>query len=182
MSTSRLPVLDPAAMSAEQKAVYDDIATDHGAVRGPWLIELRIPALAHHYHELYRRLCVNPVVGRRLFEMMVIVVARHWSAQFEWYAHERNALAQGIAPAVVEAVRERRVPVFEHDDERLVYELTSELLESKRLSQATYDRALAAFGEEQLVELIVGAGTYASIAMQLVAFDVTPPADARLLT
>ena len=179
---SRLPDLDPAKLSPEQRTVYDDIASDHGTVRGPWLIELRIPEVAHHYHELYRRLCVNPEIGRRLFELMVIVVARHWTSQFEWFAHERQALANGIAPAVVDAVRERRTPAFEHDDERVVYELITELVENKRLSQATYDRGLAAFGEVKLVELIVGAGTYASIAMQLNAFDVTPPAGARMLT
>ena len=178
---SRLPELDLAKLSPEQRKVYDDIESDHGTVRGPWLIELRIPEVAHHYHELYRRLCMHPNVGRRLFELMVIVVARHWSSQFEWFAHERQALANGVAPAIVDAIRERRTPQFERDDERIAYELTTELVESKRLSQATYDRGLAAFGEEGLVELIVGAGTYASIAIQLNAFDVTPPPGARLL-
>lgn len=180
--TSRLSELDPAKLSAGQRAVYDEIESDHGVVRGPWLIELRIPEVAHHYHELYRRLCVNPNVGRRLFELMIIVVARHWTSQFEWFAHERQALAHGVAPAIIDAIRERRPPDFEADDERMVYELTFELVETKRLRQETYDRGLAAFGEEGLVELIVGAGTYASIAMQLNAFDVTPPPEARLLT
>jgi 4-carboxymuconolactone decarboxylase len=178
---SRLPDLEPAALSPEARAVYDDIALDHARVRGPWQIELRIPEVAHHYHGLYRQLCVNPKVGKRLFEMMVIVVARHFTAQFEWYAHERGALANGIAPAIVGAVRNRRIPTFEHADEQLVYELTRELLETNRRDKKTYERALAAFGEEHLVELIIGAGTYASIAMQLNAFDVTPPDDAVLL-
>lgn len=179
---SRLPDLDPAALTPEQRRVYDDIAAHHPRVRGPWQIELRIPEVAHHYHGLYERLCVRPNIGKRLFELMVIVVARDWTAQFEWYAHERQALANGIAPAVVDAIRERRSPTFERDDERLVYELTRELLETRRLSPATYGRALAAFGEENLVELITGAGTYVSIALQLCAFDVTPPPDARLLS
>ncbi len=178
---SRLPDLEPAALSPEARVVYDDIAQDHVRVRGPWQIELRVPEVAHHYHGLYRALCVNPKVGKRLFELMVIVVARHFTAQFEWYAHERGALANGIAPAVVDAIRHRRIPIFEHADEQLVYELTRELLETHRLDTKTYERALAAFGEEHLVELITGAGTYASIAMQLNAFDVTPPADGQPL-
>jgi 4-carboxymuconolactone decarboxylase len=178
---TRLADLEPAALSPDARAVDDDIARDHVRVRGPWQIELRIPEVAHHYHGLYRRLCVNPKVGKRLFELMVIVVARHFTAQFEWYAHERQALANGIAPPIVDAIRHRRVPVFEQADEQLVYDLTRELLESNRVATTTYDRALAAFGEEYLVELIAGAGTYASLAMQLNAFDVTPPADAVLL-
>lgn len=178
---TRLADLEPAALSPEAREVYDDIARDHARVRGPWQIELRVPEVAHHYHGLYRRLCLAPNVGRRLFELMIVVVARHFTAQFEWYAHERLALQYGIAPAIVDAIRHRRVPVFREADEALVYELTRELLETHRVATKTYDRALAAFGEEHLVELITGAGTYASIAMQLNAFDVTPPADAVLL-
>ena len=178
---SRLANLDPAALTPEQKHVYDDIARQHAQVRGPWQIELRVPEVAHAYHSLYERLCVHPKIGRRLFELMVIVVARHWTAQFMWAAHERLALEHGIARDAVDAIHAGRVPAFAKDDERIVYELTRELLEQRRLSAATYDRALQAFGEELLVELITGAGTYVSIAMQLVAFDWTPPADARRL-
>lgn len=181
--SGRLPPLDPAALTPDQKRVHDHIAAghSHGQVRGPWAIELRIPELAHHYHALYERLCVRPNIGRRLFELMVIVVARHWDSQFEWFAHERQALEHGVTPAVVDAIRERRTPAFERDDERLVYELVNELNQAHRIEQATYDRALAAFGEENLVELIVGAGTYASIAMQLNAFEVALPPGARPL-
>jgi 4-carboxymuconolactone decarboxylase len=180
---SRLPPLDPAALTSEQKRVYDHIAAghSHGQVRGPWPIELRIPEVAQAYHALYERLCCKPKVGKRLFELMVIVVARHMDAQFEWFAHERQALEHGVPPAAVDAIRERRPPVFERDDERLVYELITELNQTHRLAQATYDRALAAFGEENLVELVTGAGTYTSIAMQLNAFEIAVPADARPL-
>ena len=179
---SRLATLDPAALTPEQKQVYDQIARQHAQVRGPWQIELRIPDVAHAYHSLYERLCVHPKIGRRLFELMVIVVARHWTAQFMWAAHERLALEHGIAREIVDAIHAGRTPTFREDDERLVYEVTRELLEQRRLGQATYDRALAAFGEEQLVELIAGAGTYVSLALQLVAFDWTPPAGGRTLS
>ena len=178
---SRLANLDPAAMSPEQKRVYDDIARQHAQVRGPWQIELRIPEVAHAYHSLYERLCVHPKIGRRLFELMVIVVARHWTAQFMWAAHERLALEHGIAREIVDAIHAGAVPAFREEDERLVYDLTRELLEQRRFSQGTYDRALAAFGEEKLVELIAGAGTYVSLAMQLVAFDWSPPSGGRTL-
>lgn len=178
---SRLATLDPAAMSPEQKRVYDAIAQAHAQVRGPWQIELRIPEVAQAYHGLYERLCVHPKIGRRLFELMVIVVARHWTAQFMWAAHERLALEHGIAREIVDAIHAGTTPAFAADDERLVYDLTRELLDQRRLGQATYDRALTAFGEEQLVELIAGAGTYVSLAMQLVAFDWSPPAQGRRL-
>lgn len=179
---SRLPPIDPERLGQAARAIYDEIAADHrGEVRGPWPIELRVPETAKAYHDLYRRLCVNPKVGRRLFELMILVVARHLTAQFEWFAHERQALAHGVSPEIVEAIRDDRAPAFERDDERIVYTVTRELMERHRISPATYAAAFAEFGEEQLVELIVGAGTYTSIGMQLNAFDIQPPPDARLL-
>lgn len=78
---SRLPKLERTALSAEQRRIYDGIAAAHeGQVRGPWAIELRVPEVAEHMHALYDRLCRHPAIGKRLFELMVIVVARHWTS------------------------------------------------------------------------------------------------------
>ncbi|HXP92525.1 MAG TPA: carboxymuconolactone decarboxylase family protein [Candidatus Binatia bacterium] len=179
---SRLPKIDPATLSAEQRRIYDAIAAAHGGeVRGPWAIELRVPEVAEHMHALYDRLCVRPAIGKRLFELMVITVARHWTSQFEWFAHERQARAAGISDAVIDAIRERRTPAFERDDEQLVYDVVSELNRTQVLSDATYARARETLGEAHLVELIAGMGTYTSIAIQLNAFAVEPPPDARRL-
>jgi 4-carboxymuconolactone decarboxylase len=182
---ARLPPLDPAALTAAQKAVYDEIAAYHtGNVRGPWAIALRIPdpEVARNTHQLYERLSPNAKIGRRLIELMILVVARHWNSQFEWYAHEKQALEHGIAADAVEAIRERRLPHFGREDERVVYEAVTELSESKTLSAAAYERARACFGEELLVELIAAAGLYTMIAMMLNAFDAPIPEGARRLT
>jgi 4-carboxymuconolactone decarboxylase len=182
-SMSRLPNLEPAALSPEQRRIYDGIAAAHeGQVRGPWAIELRVPEVAEHMHALYDRLCRRPAIGKRLFELMVIVVARHWTSQFEWFAHERQARAAGIPDATIDAVREGRKPEFERDDERLVYDVVTEINQTHALGDATYARARDALGETGLVELIAGLGTYTSIAIQLNAFAVEPPQGTRLLT
>lgn len=179
---SRLPLLEPEKLSPQARRVYDAIAAAHnGIVRGPWQVELRVPEVAEATHALYDRLCVNPTIGKRLFELAVLVVARHWSSQFEWFAHEHQALDAGVSREVVEAIRERRVPPFARDDERLVYELVTEINETHTLGAASYARGLAAFGEERLVELVAATGTYTMIAMQLNVFDVTLPDGARPL-
>jgi 4-carboxymuconolactone decarboxylase len=179
----RLPDLDPAALTPEQKLVYDEVAAAHnGNVRGPWAIALRDPDVLHHTHELYERLCRNTKLGLRLFELMVLVVARQWSSQFEWHTHEKYALEGGITPEVIDAIRHRRTPVFARDDERLVYDTITELSESKTLSAESYERARAFFGEELLVELIAAAGLYTMVAMMLNAFDAPVPDTMQRLT
>lgn len=179
---SRLAALDADRLDPAGRRVYDEIAAAHrGEVRGPWTVQLRIPEVAHHIHELYERLCVNSKLGRRLFELMVLIVARHWSSQFEWFAHESQALEAGLSAEVIEAIRDRRVPDFGRDDERLVYDIVTELITTHTLSQETYDRSVGALGEDHLVELVTGTGVYTMIAMQLNAFDVSIPKTARPL-
>jgi 4-carboxymuconolactone decarboxylase len=178
----RLPDLDPAALTPEQKSVYDEVAAAHtGHVRGPWAIALRLPDVLHHTHELYERLARNSKLGQRLFELMVLVVARHWTSQFEWHTHEKYALAAGVTQTNIDAIRHRRVPHFEREDERVVYEVVTELSTSKALSAESYERARTFFGEDLLVELIAAAGLYTMVAMMLNAFDAPIPADARRL-
>ena len=183
MSTQRrLPPLDPATLTAEQRPVYERIAAMHGGqVRGPWAVALRVPAVADHVHALYERLCRETKLGQRLFELMVLVVARRWSSQFEWHTHERYAREGGISEAAIEALRHRQTPAFEQEDERLVYDVVRELSETTQLSAATYERARAHFGDELVVELIAATGLYTMVAMMLNAFDVPIPETATPL-
>lgn len=180
---SRLPPLVFDRLSAEQKAVYEEIGAAHGGhVRGPWAVELRVPEIARHSHALYERLCVQTKLGKRRFELMVLVVARHWTSQFEWYTHARLARENGLPETIIQAIRERQIPYFDDEDDRLIYEVTRELCESRTLSRPSYERALEALGEELLVELVAGISVYAMIAMQLNAFDVAIPAEATPLS
>ncbi|MGA2395531.1 MAG: carboxymuconolactone decarboxylase family protein [Candidatus Lustribacter sp.] len=178
----RLPALDPAAFTPEQQRVYAEIAAAHtGNVRGPWAIGLRVPEVADYSHKLYERLARDSKLGQRLYELIVLVVARHWKAQFAWQTHEKNALTAGVAQAAIDAIRERRTPEFDFEDERIAYDVVTELSTSRQLSDASYERAQAFFGDELLVELISVAGLYTMIAMLLNAFDAPIPAGTRRL-
>ena len=179
---SRLEPMDPALLSPEQKRVYDEIASARsGTVRGPFAVWLRIPRIADAANRFGNALRRDGELDKRLFELMVLLVARHWSAQYEWYAHERAALEAGIAPAVLEAIRARKVPDFSRADERLVYDVVTEINESKGLSDGSYARAVAQFGVELLIELITAAGFYTAVAMVIQAFDAPVPEGARPL-
>jgi 4-carboxymuconolactone decarboxylase len=179
---TRIAALGKDELTPFQARVYDEIAgARSGTVQGPFAIWLRIPQLADKANQFGNVLRRESRLDRRLFELMVLLVARHWSAQYEWYAHERNALAVGLAPAVIEALRTRRLPNFEHDDERLTYEIVTELHETRTLSQPSYVRAREALGEEALIELITSIGFYSMLAMMINAFDAPVPGDLRPL-
>ena len=178
---SRVEDLKPENLTPEQKAIHDRIAgTRGGTVRGPFAIWLRQPAIADAADRLgttLRRCSLD----QRLFELMVLVVARHYSAQYEWFAHERHARAVGLDPAVIEAIRGRRTPTFTSDNEQIVYDLVTEMNETRTLSQATYDRAIAVLGLDKVIELITALGFYTMVAIMLNGFDAPVPGGERPL-
>jgi len=179
---SRVPDLAPAEMTPDQRRIHDEIAAKrHGHVRGPFAIWLRTPAIADRANAFGNAIRVAGKLDKRLFELMVLIVARHWSAQYEWFAHEDQALANGVSPAVVEALRHGRRPEFARADEALVYEVVSELNARKVLSQSIYDRGVAQFGLDLFIELVTAIGFYTMVAMMLNAFDAPVPGGARPL-
>ena len=173
---ARVPDLASEVMTAEQRRVHQEIGGARGGVvRGPFAIWLRNPQLADQANQFGNAFRLAGKLDKRLFELMVLLVARHWSAQYEWFVHERNGLAAGVTQEIVDAIRTRSVPEFAREDERVVYETITELNETRTLGQPTYDRALAALGLDLLIELIAAAGFYTMVAMTLNAFDAPVP-------
>jgi 4-carboxymuconolactone decarboxylase len=116
-----------------------------------------------------------------LFEMITLIVARQWSAQYVWVVHAREAETTGLDAAIIEAIRARRTPPFTNERQAVIYEMTHELVETKQLSDATYARALATFGVDLVLEIVTAVGFYTLVSMTLKTFDAPAPGDARPL-
>ena len=95
--------------------------------------------------------------------------------QYAWSSHAPQAELQGVAPEIVAAIRDNRTPDFEKADERVAYEVATEIMATNELSQPSYDKAIAQFGEQGTVELISTIGYYAMVGIFLKSFDVRPP-------
>ena len=173
MTAGRVTNLTPDEMSAEQKAIAQDIAGSRGGVLGgPFAIWLRIPEIAKRISAVSDRLRKNSAFDKRIVELIVLIVTRDWKAQYAWTAHAVQAIAEGIPPAAVEALRTKQTPVFARDDERLIYDIFSQLSGNRVMTQATYDAGIAAFSLDGMIELVTTAGLYTMISMMLVSFDV----------
>jgi 4-carboxymuconolactone decarboxylase len=173
----RLPELEEANLTPEQKRLYEEIKRVRGQVRGPFAIWLRNAELAEYTLKLQDLFASRVSLERRLVQLMILVSARFATAQFAWFVHEPHALKLGIAPDIIDAIRERRTPTFTREDERLVYEITTELNTTRTLSEASYLRGMAMFDEKKMVELVSAIGFYSMVAMTLNAFDVAVPGD-----
>jgi 4-carboxymuconolactone decarboxylase len=173
---ARLDPLPMDELTPEQQALHAVLgSTRKKRVSGPFAIWLRNPPIADAANKLTLALRENGKVEKRLYELIVLTVVRHWSARYAWAAHEGNAAASGLAPEIIEAIRHQRKPDFKKDDERLVHETVTELLDRKPLSQTTYDRMLKQFGLDVTLEIISIAGLYSMVATVLNGFDVPTP-------
>lgn len=171
----RLTEIDPTKLSSEQRLIYDGIMRARGHMRGPFAVWLRNAELCENTLKLQEMFASRVKLERRLLELMILVAARLATAQYAWFIHEPHALKFGISPEVVQAIRERRTPEFTRDDERLVYDITTELNTTRTLSEASYKRGMEMFGEQTMVELVSAIGFYVMVAMTLNAFAVSVP-------
>ena len=106
-------------------------------------------------------------LDRRIAEMATLIAARHWTQLYEWQAHHPLALKAGLEPEIAQAIAEGRRPSGMAKDEEVVYDLLTEALQNKSVSDATYERGIEQFGEQNLVDLLAIAGYYAMLAMML---------------
>jgi 4-carboxymuconolactone decarboxylase len=151
----RLAPLVPQSLSPEQKKVYDDIlAGPRGGIGGPFAAWLRSPTMADRAQKLGEFCRFNTSLPKRLSELAILMTARHWTAQFEWYAHARMAREAGLGEAIIEAIRTHARPLQMQDDEAAIYDFCNEAYALHYVTDATYARAIALFGEATVVELV----------------------------
>lgn len=166
--TRRFKVLAENEMDAAQREVYQAIAGGpRGGVRGPFNALLRSPELAERAQKLGEYCRFQTSLPAALNELAILVVARYWSAQYEWYAHARLAEKAGVAVEVIAEISRGEKPARLSPDETIVYNFCMELHYKKVVSDATYAATVERFGERGVVDLIGVSGYYTLVSMVL---------------
>ena len=170
--------LDP-----EQKRVWQEVgAVRSGSPGGPFAVWMHTPKIAERAHHFGNAVRLEGKLGRKLLELVVLTVARDWSAQYVFAAHVPPGREYGLKEDVIEAIRTRRTPVFADDEEKLVYDTTREILDAKRLSDESYARAEKALGLDRLIELVTAIGFYMTASAMVNTFDIGPRHEGKRLT
>lgn len=139
-------------------------ATSLGA---PFNVLLRSPVLAERMRKVGEYLRFESTIPKRLNELAILITARTWTAQYEWYAHLRLALKEGLDPLVGEELAQGQRPSKMKPDEEAVYDFCHELHTSHGVSDAHYNAVLNLFGEQGVVDLMMVSGYYVMVAMAL---------------
>ena len=168
MSQERLGVIPPEKMTDAQKKAASEFAEGRGyAVRGPFAALIRSPEVMLRAKAMGDYLRFKSTIPAKLNELAICVTARQWGQSYEWHAHAPLAVKAGLNPDILDAVKEGRRPTKLDADEDLVIDFSTELHQNKSVSDATYARALARFGEQGIIDLTAVNGYYAFIAMAL---------------
>jgi 4-carboxymuconolactone decarboxylase len=168
MSGPRFKPIPPEQMTAEQKRVVQALTDGpRGGLRGPFPALLRLPELADRVRVLGDYVRFEGTLAGNLRELAILVVARFWSAQYEWYAHSQHAVKAGIDPSVPAAIAKGERPPRLSADEALVYDVCSELLNDRDVSDKTFAAAVTRFGESTVLELVSLAAYYGFVSLIL---------------
>ncbi|MBT3536763.1 MAG: carboxymuconolactone decarboxylase family protein [Rhodospirillaceae bacterium] len=172
----RIPTIEPSAMNDQQRRFYDNIvAGPRGGMGGPFQAWIHSPDFADRAQNVGEYCRFNSVLEPRLSELAILVTARKWTAQFEWFAHEPIALKGGLSAGIIADIKERRTPTFEAPDEAAVYAFAMELHYDNKITDATYAEATARLGDQGVVDLVGVLGYYVLVAMTLNAFEMPLP-------
>lgn len=176
-AAERFAPIDPDKMTPEQKKVADDIvAGPRKSLSGPFSAWLRSPQLADRLQRVGDYLRFHSSLPTRLNEFAILITARQWTAQYEWYAHYPLAIKAGLDPRIAAELGAGQRPGGMADDETIVYDFCIALHHGQPISDRIFEAAVAKFGEQGVVDLIAVNGYYDLVAMTLSAANVQVPA------
>ena len=155
-------------MTPAQKTMIEHLLSGPRAgADGPFNVLLRSPAMGDLAQQFGAATRFNSSLPRKLNEMAIIITARYWTSQYEWQAHHRAALQAGLSPAIADAIAQGKRPVGMQKDEEAIYNFCTELLNTKQVSDRTFNAAKESVGERGVVDMIGVMGWYNMVSMLL---------------
>jgi 4-carboxymuconolactone decarboxylase len=165
---TRFPKLAVEQMTPEQREVAAEIAAGpRGEVRGPFIALIHNAGLARRMQQLGEHLRWGSKLPPRTIELAVLITARRWSCQHEWYMHEKLARKANLEDSIIAALAEGREPKNLSAEDAAVYAFCKEAHASGRVGDAAFEAVKARFGLDGALELLALCGYYSLMAMVL---------------
>src|SRR5262245_18439157 len=155
MAQDRLPPIPPEKLTdAQKKAIEEFKAARKTDVSGPFVPLLRSPEVMNRARAMGDYLRYRSTLPPRLSEFVILLTSRAWTQSYEWSAHEPLARQAGVSADTIAAIAEGRRPEKMTEDEAVLYTFCEELRRNQSVSDATYARAVARFGEQGVIDTI----------------------------
>jgi len=181
MAQDRMPPIPAEKQTPEQRKAAEAFRANRKQdVFGPFVPLHRSPEVMLRAMAVGDYLRYRTVFPTRLNEFIILITARHFTQQYEWYIHQPIALKEGLSRDVVDAIADGRRPAGMSPEEELIHDFCTELLKNHGVSDATYARAIARYGEQGTIEMVgvVAYYTFQSMVLNTARTPVPPGAPA----
>jgi 4-carboxymuconolactone decarboxylase len=150
---------------AQKKAAEEITSGPRKELVGPFIPLLRSPEYMSRLQRVGEYLRYKTNLGSNISEFIILLIARNWTQQFEWYSHESLALKAGIKPETLKAISEGQRPAAMTPDEEMIFEYVTELLLHQSVSDHAYGRVVTRFGEQGVIDITGLCGYYTMLGM-----------------
>ncbi|XAH24195.1 carboxymuconolactone decarboxylase family protein [Xylophilus sp. GW821-FHT01B05] len=173
-SRCRLPLPHREDLSEAGQQAFDRASRPGiiAGLQGPAGIQLHSPEVAPHLSALNSYLRFRAGFTPQIREIAILATAREMDSQFEWAAHEPEALKEGVPQDVIDAIKHRRNTGGLGAEEALVIELARQLWRDHKVAPKTFVQLKSLYGPRKLIDLVVLMGTYANTAAMLAVVDM----------
>ncbi len=163
-------------MTQEQKSAAEELINGpRGGIRGPFNALLRNPKLADRVRQLGDSIRFENSLPPALREFAILITARFWSARYEWHAHSKLALELGISQEAIDAIGVGEAPKNLPEDQELIYQFCTEILNDKDISDNTYAKAVSKFGELTVLDILATTAYFGFVSVILNAIRQPVP-------
>lgn len=176
---ARLTNVTREGLQPEDQHFFDEIVGSRGSVRGPYGVLLHSPKLAARVAHTGTYVRFDFAIPEALKEVIIIATAREIRNQYEFAAHARLARSHGVAEDTIAAIARGTAPAGLAGDEALVVAYVQELLQNRKISDATFNGVMARFGVQNTVDITGLIGHYLLVGQILTAFEVELPEGAK---
>lgn len=176
---SRIPELRRDQLDASAQQTYDEIFAARGSMAGPFGVWMHSPEFTRRATQLGEFLRYHTSLPPRLSELVILITARCQQSEVEWSIHEPLARKAGLADEVIEALRKDATPTSIAPDEQAVYEFCTQIHQTHRVEEKTFQQLVQVLGSKAAVEITGLCGYYTMVAMTLNAFQINAESEAR---
>ena len=186
----RLPLLDPLALSAAQKEIYDRInatfvswsddihfqaKTDDERLIGPFNPILYSPGISSSFLDLHDAEEKHTSLDERVRQVVILSVGSVWKSDYELYAHSAAARKAGISASAIRTLAAGGLPDDLSEQEKVAQRYARQFSAKHRVDADLYSAAVHAFGEHGVVDLTYLIGIYHITCGLLNSFDIPAP-------
>lgn len=173
--SQRILDIAPQERTAEQNEIFERLTAGRGRILTPYRVWIHSPRVAAPMEQLGTYLNKHSSLSYREVEMIILVVAVHWQADYVVHAHVREGKKAGLDQDILNNLCAGEIPRLENSHERAVYEFASSVIQGRRLSDKKFAALESELKRQGIADLLVLIGYYTSVALAMKVHDVPLP-------